>query len=53
MKPITEYTELELKALAYDQRELLEQTANNLKVIKAELDKRKLPQVKASETKVD
>ena len=40
MKPITEYTDVELKALAFEQIQQIEMSQNNLKAINQELQKR-------------
>ena len=40
-KPITEYSDLELKAIGYDMQNDLEFISKNLNLIKIELDRRK------------
>ena len=45
MKPITEQTIQELKALAYDQLATIEACQNNLKLINAEITKRNTPTI--------
>lgn len=40
MKPITEYTDVELKATAFEQIQQIEMSQNNLKAINQELQKR-------------
>jgi hypothetical protein len=44
-KQLKDFTEVELKALAYDNVAQLEQAQNNLKVINNELARRKQPEV--------
>jgi uncharacterized coiled-coil protein SlyX len=49
---ISEYTITELKAIAYDQLAILEQTQNNIRVINQELAKRQ-PQATQNPTAVN
>ena len=51
-KPLFEYSDIELKAIAYDHHELIAMYQRNLQIIKNELERRRLSTVIATQNSI-